>query len=321
MKNQFAVKLGSLSLTYTPRVTRNLENFAIQFAYGHREILLDFMRVDRSNVLLGVLQHGVTQLGLTADTEFTRDNLAPKIGVFERAPLWVYSEITRNHLIANGIKNVEAIGAPWNYMEHNRYRDNIDPQDNSVSKYIVFPQHRNASIEERVLRDDLKKRIAFWKDLANNQELTICIFWSEFLHPVWQQVCVEEGVRLVTAGIGDTNPRWSPHLSRVEFLHNLSNIMQKNTHCIFERETSGIFYAISLGLTVGYFPNTRPFLNSGSIKMHNLLLAKFPETLNQFVRAENLREISDLWLGRNSIRTPDELKSILKFESSIFETD
>jgi len=319
MKNLIAAKLGPLSVTYTPRATRNLEKFAIQFVYGHREILLDFMGIDRSNILLGVLQHGVSQLGLTADTEFTRVNLAPRNGFFERAPQWVYSEITRHHLVANGVKNVEAIGAPWNYLDHDKYRVDKGRQSNADSTFIVFPQHRNASIEEEVLRNDLQNRIAFWKDLANNQELTICIFWSEFLHPVWQQVCKEEGVRLVTAGIGDTNPAWSPHLSRVKFLHNLSSIMQKNTHCIFERETTGIFYAISLGLTVGYFPATRPFLDTGSIKMHDLLLAKFPEILNQFVRAEVLMERSDLWLGRGSTRTPDELKSILKFEVSTLE--
>jgi hypothetical protein len=95
--------------------------------------------------------------------------------------------------------------------------------------------------------------------------------------------------------------------------------MQKNTHCIFERETSGIFYAISLGLTVGYFPATRPFLETGSIKMHDLLLEKFPEILNQFVSAEILMERSDLWLGRENTRTPEELKSILKFKEFDFE--
>jgi len=319
MKNPFVANFGPFSLTITPRVTRNLEKFSIQFAYGHREILLDFMGVDRSNVLLGVLQHGVSQLGLTPDSEFTRSNLAPRIGLFERAPHWVYSEVTRNHLITNGVKNVEAIGAPWNYLEHNKFRDNSLLQSNSDSRFIVFPQHRNASIEEEVSRSDLHNRIAFWKELANNQELTICVFWSEFLNPVWQQVCNEEGVKLFSAGIGDTIPPWSPHLSRVEFLHNLSGILQKHTHSIFERETTAIFYAISLGLDVGYFPTTRPFFDSGSIKMHDLILMKFPEILNQFVCAETLMERSDVWLGRDSIRTPDELKSILKYEVSIFE--
>lgn len=319
MKNIRAAKLGPFSVTYTPRSTRILQEFAIQFVYGHREILLDYMGVERSNVLLGILQHGVSQVGLTSDTPFTRINLSPKQGIFGRAPQWVYSEITRNHLIANGVKNVEAIGAPWNYLEHDKFRQDKEHMSSRDKRFIVFPQHRNSSIEEEVTREDLQSRIAYWRELSNEQELTICIFWSEFLDPVWQQVCVEEGVRLVTAGIGDTNPAWSPHLSRVDFLPNLSSIMQKHSHCIFERETSGIFYAISLGLTVGYFPITRPFLETGSIEMHDLLLAKFPELLNQFVNAETLMERSDLWLGRDNTRTPEELKSILKFEDLDFE--
>jgi hypothetical protein len=319
MNNPIAAKLGPFSLRYAPRTTRYLEKYAIQFAYGHREILLDYMGVNRSNILLGILQHGVSQEGLTPDTEFTRINFAPRQGIFGRAPQWVYSGITRNHLLANGVKNVEAIGAPWNYLEHNNFQQEEKRASNTNSRFIVFPQHLNASIKEEVPPDNLRKRIAYWRNLSNEQELTICIFWSEFLHPVWQEVCKEEGVKLVTAGIGDTNPAWSPHLSRVDFLHNLSSIMQKNTHCIFERETTGIFYAISLGLTVGYFPSTRPFLENESIRRHDLLLEKFPEVLNQFVSAEILMERSDIWLGRENTRTPEELKSILKFEEFDFE--
>ena len=319
MRNIFPVKLGPFSVTHIPKSTRNLEKFKIQFVYGHREILLDYMGIERSNILLGILQHGVSQVGLTADTHFTRINLAQRQGIFGRVPQWVYSEITRNHLIANGVKNVEAIGAPWNYLEHDKYRDDKERLSNGNRRFIIFPQHRNTSINEEVTRDDLQNRITYWRHLSNEEELTICLYWSEFLHPVWQQVCKEEGVNLVTAGVGDTNPAWSPHLSRVDFLQNLSRIMQNNTHCIFERETSAIFYAISLGLTVGYFPITRPCLDTSSKELESLLLAKFPEILNEFVSAGILMERSDLWLGRDSTRTPDELKSILKFEESTLE--
>lgn len=319
MKNRLAAKFGPLSVTYTPRATRNLEKFAIQFAYGHREILLDYMGIDRSNILLGILQHGVSQVGLSADYQFTKINLTPKKGILGRAPHWVYSENTRDHLIANGVKNVEAIGAPWNYLQHERFREGNAHPDGSKMSLIVFPEHLNVNIKEDVTRENLENKIAYWRHLAEGKELTICLFWSEFVNPIWQQVCEEEGIKLVTAGIGDISPAWSPHLSRVNFLHNLSRIMQNNTHCIFEIETSGIFYAISLGLNVGYFPATRPMLDELSKRGHDLLLEKFPEILNQFISAEILMERSGLWLGRNSTRTPEELKSILKIEEFNFE--
>ena len=319
MKNIHSAKLGPFKLTYTPRDIRHLEKFSIQFVYGHREILLDYMGLERSHLLLGILQHGVSQVGLTVDTQFTRVNLAPRSGLLGRAPQWVYSEITRNHLFSLGIKNVEAIGAPWNYLQHAKYRNEMIQSSGGKSRFIVFPQHLNASIIDKATQEGLKTKIAYWRHVSGGNELTVCMFWSEFLDPVWQKVCQEEGVKLVTAGVGDTNPAWSPHLSRVEFLHNLSKIMQSHTHCIFERETSGLYYAISLGLTVGYFPDTRPLVEIGTKEMHQLLIAKFPEILNQFVSAEILMERSDLWLGRGSTRTPDELKSILKFEVSTLE--
>ena len=50
--------VGPLSLTFTPSWLRKIEMFKLQFAYGQREILTDYMGLDRSALLLGILQHG-----------------------------------------------------------------------------------------------------------------------------------------------------------------------------------------------------------------------------------------------------------------------
>jgi hypothetical protein len=319
MKNRRTINIGPFSLSLTPNLISHLEKYSIQFASGHREILFNYIGLETSNILTGVLQHGVSQIGLTPDMPFRRDNKAPRVMLFERAPIWVYSEDTKKHLVSHGIKKVEAISAPWNYLPHTNFKPESSNRISGQEKYIVFPAHFNIATRTILSKEEVQSKIAYWRVISQGNELTVCLYWSEFVSPVWQQVCKEEGVNLVTAGIGYTTPAWSLNIARVEFLHNLSRIMQCHTHCIFERDTSGVFYAISLGLSIGYFPATFPNISVEDMYYHEILLNKFPEILEQFVDAEKLADRCDTWLGRNSIRTPDELRAILKFEACHLE--
>lgn len=314
MKNPRTVDLGFLSVSITPNSLSYLDNFSIQFAYGQREILLDYAGIDRLNILTGILQHGVSQWGLSADYPFNQSNRAPRMDIFRRAPIWVYSENSKRHLQSNGIKNVEAIGAPWIYLHHDELARDLEICKGNQLSYLVFPAHYNQDSKVDFTVEEVRSKIAFWRKLSGDSALTICLYWSEYLSSVWQQVCREEDVKLVTAGIGFTIPLWSTHSFRVEFLHNLSRILQSNTHCIFERESSGLYYAISLGLTVGYFPETRRLVYSDDSQTHEKLLAKFPEILNKFVDAELLQERNNVWLGQESFRSPSDLESILRYE-------
>ena len=316
MKSSRTVDLGSLSLSVTHKSLRHLDKFSIQFAYGQREILLDYAGIDRSNILVGILQHGVSQGGLTSDSPFTENNRAPRLNLLQRAPIWVFSENTKRHLKLNGIKNVEAIGAPWIYLPHNEVANDIALSRSNQPNYLVFPAHFDLRSKVDFTLEEVRSKVAYWRSLSGCNALTICLYWSEYLSSVWHQVCHEEGVNLVTAGIGSTIPLWSPHLSRVEFLYNLSRILQSNTHCIFERDSSSLYYAISLGLSVGYFPITRRLVYLNDCQTHELLLSKFPEILNDFIDAEVLKERNDVWLGQESFRGPAELQSILRYEQA-----
>lgn len=311
-----AIDVGSLSLSITPKWLRLIDKFSIQFAYGQREILLDYAGIDRLNILKGILQHGVSQMGLTAEWPFTQINRAPRLNLFHRAPVWVYSENTKRHLKSNGIRDVEAIGAPWIYLPHSELANRSMSGNSNHPRYLVFPAHFNQDNEVDFTLEEVRSKILFWRNISGGNDLTICLYWTEYLSPVWQQVCQEEGVKVVTAGLGFTMPSWSPHLFRVKFLHNLSKILQSNTHCIFEKESSGLYYAISLGLSVAYFPETRSLEETNESECHEILMKKFPEILNDFVDAKLLNERSDIYLGRESFRSPTELRSILRYEQA-----
>ena len=317
MQGRTTINFGPLSISLAPKPVRHLDKYSMQFASGHREILLDYIGLERSNLLTGILQHGVSQIGLTPDFPFTTNNKAPRVGLIGRAPIWVYSEETKRHLISHGIKKVEAISAPWNYLPHENFKREIPVRTSGEEKYIAFPAHFNIATTTFISKEDVRKKIAYWRAISGGKELTVSLYWSEFVSPVWQQVCKEEGVNVVTSGIGYTTPASSLNLARVEFLHNLSRILQSHTHCIFERDTTGVFYAISLGLTVGYFPYTFPNISNEDIYYHKILLAKFPEMLEQFVEAEVLSARCNKWLGSSSIRNPADLKAILEYESCL----
>jgi hypothetical protein len=325
MKNQsnlgnqikrFDVEFGLFNLTYRSRPLAQLEKFSIQFAYGHREILLDYMGLERTNIFVGIIQHGVSQEGLTPEFPFTSDNRTPRVGLMGRSPLWVYSDKTKVHLKKNGIKNVEAIGAPWNYISHEDLRQDVVEAVKGTESYLVLPEHFNFEVKANISSEQVRLRIAHWRKIAGGCEITLCLFWTEYLDPILQRVCREEGVKVVTAGNGATSPLWSPHASRINFLYELSQIMQQHTHCIVERETSAAYYAMSLGLHVGYFPDTHPFRDQIDTGYHNLFQARFPGIINSFLGPDDLKEISDEWLGSNCVRSPDELMSILQFEFS-----
>lgn len=313
---RFDVELGLLNLTYRSRPLAQLEKFSIQFAYGHREILLDYMGLERSNIFVGIIQHGVSQEGLTPEFPFTSDNRTPRQGLLGRSPLWVYSEKTKAHLKKNGVKNVEAIGAPWNYISHKDLKHEVGEMVKGKDRYLVLPEHFNFEVKANFSSEQVRSRITHWRKISGGSEITLCLFWTEYLDPVLQRVCREEGVKVVTAGNGATSPLWSPHASRINFLYELSQIMQQHTHCIVERETSAAYYAMSLGLNVGYFPDTHPFRDQIDMGYHTLFLSRFPGIINSFLGPDILKDISDEWLGLNCVRSAHELLGILKYEFS-----
>lgn len=315
MKNSRTREFGSVSISINPKAMRQSTKYEIQFAYGQREILLDFVGLERSNILIGILQHGVRQMEITPDYSTYGHSKAPRIHYFGRSHIWVYSEGTKDYLKGCGIKKVEAIGAPWNYLPHNKFRDYSLDLIESQERYIVFPDHGHLNMHVQITKEAVREKILYWRRISGHHNLSVCLYWSEFLIPAWQEVCKEEEVNLLTAGIGFITPAWAPNLLRIEFLHNLSKILQRHTHAIFERDTSGIFYAISLGLTVGYFPQTKPFTELEQVlPAHQTLIMEFPEILEQFVEADNLMSRCHKLLGYESMRTRTELKSILRYE-------
>jgi hypothetical protein len=200
--------LGKAAFEIKPKSSKELELFYSQFYYGHREILIDYLGVDKTSYFLGVLQHGVRQYGLNHYQTNYCDFKTPRLPNLSRSPLWVYAKETKDFLIGLGAKNVYAIGAPWNYLPGQSNQNTLRENSEIRTAYLVFPTHYQTGYPVRFHKADLDEKINKWRELAQGNPLTVCLFWTEYLDPTWQLACKEQGVSIVCAGMGNTLPVW-----------------------------------------------------------------------------------------------------------------
>ena len=309
---QRGLVIGPLSITVTPSWLQKIEMFKVQFAYGQREILTDYMGLDRSTLLLGILQHGFSY------QDDPSDAITPRLGNFKRSPLWVYSENRASALRQQGFKNVTAIGAPWLYLPP--AVSFPDTRKNGDS-FLVFPIHTSLSVNVSPSENDIKSKIRYWKSLAGDSDLTICLYWSDYLEWSWRRIAEAEGVEVTVVGVGELGPAvWSPHSTRIDFLPNLRSLLQRHSHAIFETFTSGMIYAISAGLTVGYFPQTQTKYESrlqAHLEGDRWMASYIPGVVGEFVEAKALADLNNEMLGVGSFCTPDRLRELLVYEIGI----
>ena len=301
--------LGPFSLTFSPNWLRKIEMFKLQFAYGQREILTDYMGLDRSTLLLGILQHGFSY------KDDPSDAVTPRLENFRRSPLWVYSGSRASSLRNQGFGNVEAIGAPWLYLPPVSAFSDIRAKGD---KFIVFPIHTTLSVNVSPTESEIKSKIKYWKSLARESPLTICLYWSDYLEWSWRRIAEAEEVAVTVVGISESTPVWSPHSARIDFLSNLRTLLHQHTHAIFETFTSGMVYAISEGLTVGYFPQTQTgYESQGHLEADHWMARHIPGVVGEFTEAKALAERNNEMLGLESFCTPDQLKESLVYEIGI----
>jgi len=311
---QKGLVVGPCTLMLTPSWLQKIETFKVQFAYGQREILLDYMGLDRSNLLMGILQHGFSYQDDEADC------ITPRLKNFRRSPLWVYSEKRELSLKEKGFKNVKAIGAPWLYLSPSSTFSRMQPKKD---RFIVFPIHTSLSVDVSPSDYEIRKKIQYWKSVATGSPLTICLYWPDYLEWSWRRIAEDEGVGVTVVGVGELNPVWSPHSTRIDFLLNLRLLLGEYSHAIFETFTSGMIYAIASGLEVGYFPQTQSISESASLVHQDAdrwMAKNLPGKIGEFVEPGKLDQLNNEMLGIDSFRSPIELQDVLDFEPGIVPT-
>ena len=302
------------------RLTPPVEIFKDQFAYGHREILLDYAGLSTDTILLGKLQHGSTPL------EYLLNFNSPKFHG-KRSPFWVFTKNMEVKARCGGYKNVQAIGAPWLYLQH-LLKDRIN-EDHSVSKkFLIMPEHSTQNYIDLSSKDIKRKRAEFFRDLFGVSNSTVCLHWNDFLDLETRSSFLELGFEVTCLGTGYNSTPWSSGGDRIKFLPNLYQLLKTHTHWIGESFNSSMFYAMSMGLQIGIFPDNPHYFKMGTAgysvqdnsfeTLHNLYYTELSDAMktsfNNFTKDGVHEEIWKAYLGSSNVLKPEELAATLKYE-------
>ncbi len=292
-----------------------------QFAYGHREILLDECELDYSAQLIGNLQHGIEINSF--------DFRSPKYLFGKTAKTWVFSRDLEIESRKQGFKNVYAIGAPWLYLAR-RNTSKLIFTGNMTKRVLVMPGHSQTNFYDRSSKDLMIKRAKLFRDAVGNLQSTLCLHPIDFLNADTRNSFAEQGFEVVCLGISNSIPPWSPAANRMKFLDNLFYLMSTHTHYVTDDVGTSLFYALNMGLEVAVFPEIRHSLdtagiNSGAINnseylnsSEKFLKQNLNEVIDRFGASDQLRNFANLSLGLDCMKEKEELLEILDFRRDVY---
>jgi len=242
--------------------TSDLLYFEEQFMYGHREILLNYclnknQSLNNGSILRGSVNHGFAyQENIW---KLRQRNLKPA-----KRYVWNF----RQKLAYGENPNVIATGAPWLYLlgDLGLNPTNIETLlKKKPQKVVVFPSHN----VETYWKYDIDKTIQNFTDrIPPGSEVTVCLFWLDFCDPNTRRAFANLGWEVVSMGYVPRLPK--PDLTlggRQNFLLELFNLFADTSLVVTDNASTGLFYALSLGVQVSY--------------AHSDQLAKVEKTYNQ----------------------------------------
>lgn len=221
--------------------------YSEQFAYGHREVILDAAGYDRSCLILGRIPHGGWTRAETIPQEKWRDP------ALREMPQWMWNEAWVRSARQNGARKVVAIGAPWLYLLRLRGRPTIwEPNATRcvhpplAPRTLVLPVH---SCEDNVI--GFASASARLANMFDPTRTTVCLAWQDFLSRRTREQFAMHGFRLECAGYrGTGHTPGSTSGDRTVFLSNVLELIDDHDLVVSDAVTTGLIYAASIGKSV-----------------------------------------------------------------------
>jgi hypothetical protein len=161
-----------------------MNNFGEQFRYGHREVLVLYSGVSPFLAIRGSIEHGWSPFG-------------PSVGV----PKWGkgrYLNLAWSSSAMEGMnlpKSVVPIGAPFLYLLEligSRQDPGFEP---NKRQYLYYPPHGSEEASPLI-----EKQLNSIEQLVNPNEVTVQLYWTEYLNKKVRQSYEERGFTVDTAG-------------------------------------------------------------------------------------------------------------------------
>lgn len=249
----------------TPSVQAERLSYSEQLAYGHREILVEYLGLPKKAYFKAVVSHA-KHLPFELDPiyKLIDRNSNPILQLLWRTDAEIEAK-------KNEIANVRSIGAPGLYalanlgqkisetksnifkVSENRFWSQSNPEIIdflSGKKILVMPLH---SWDGDVVKHT---GINFqFLNVLEPSKVTVCLSYLDFCDPKIRNLYLKFGWKVECAGIRASKEFGSPAGGRMRFLYELINIIDKVDVVIADELTTGLLYAACLAKDIGLVRN------------------------------------------------------------------
>jgi acetyltransferase-like isoleucine patch superfamily enzyme len=262
--------------------------------YGHSSILHEYCGYTDQWLwpIHGVLQHGWMSI--------PRDN--EPLG---RLPVakFLWSERLGREAVAEGWEHVVPIGAAFLYLlSLPQPRLEAEPEGTIVYPWHGLPWAQTVGDHRRYVAEVLE---------AEDGPVTFCLHWHDYEQEALRRIYSPDGARVITNGPPipqDLNRRGRINVDRSYLTRQLLEL-RRHKRVVSNRVTTAVLYGIAAGNEVGVYGP--PMHN----ELDNLGYTWLKETFRDLhaIRADPgaARVVADRELGRDLLRTPEELREIV----------
>jgi hypothetical protein len=325
---RFAVQAAKLGVQTLDGMRALRRSFAEQYAYGHREVLLQWAELPQTAHLAGGVQHGVWHgPGLQIFPLRDRWGRLPKY--------WVWNESLAREARSNGLRKVLSIGSPWSYLcaalDINAELEGSHLGEQTF-EYVIFPGHSTDSEYDVSNLAAQQQQANDYREFVGPARSLVCLYWTDFFSPTLRAAFEEQGFAVTTAGLGvGSFTPWSPVGGRVRFLANLHGILTSANHYVGETWSTSTAYAASLGKTIHLLPEIaerRKLMLGGTVtsvadsrsyevETTRWLSSTYPGLVNDPVGSRDTFGFAREVLGFGEVKEPSELEEILDYRIGV----
>lgn len=306
--------------------------FREQFRFGHREVLLDYLGIDYSNLICGFLQHGAHPDSNIGSWPY---QVLPR-SFKGNYPAFVWSHTAVTLARESGHNHVSAIGSPWLYLLRNKglLLDNKSIGFDKLRpnrEILIVPAHGSGHSYANPNYSDL---VSTWRTKVGDVEASVLLYYTEFCDPHIRRMWLNQGFKVECSGMAwgaEHRTIWTYNGGRPTFLSSTLEILSRHKEVVCTSPTTLATYACSLGIptSIQLVPdssNTLGVVNEGKGVAR---LRKYKENLSEHSR--NLlgpnymeRDISEekinralKYLGLESFKSPEELSQLLPLKEGM----
>ncbi|MDQ0619539.1 hypothetical protein [Arthrobacter globiformis] len=267
--------------------------------YGHSSALANYCGMSEIRHIPGLLQHGWTVKSpvLAQFADFNDRGSNRKRLIWTSASRG-FAMDGRENRFSDGSSMVTAVGAPFLYLLQ-AARDGVAVPKRTTGT-VVLPVHGTALMKVSGDHEGFAEEV-----LRREGPSAVCLHIEDLAHPEIYRAWTDAGHEVISAG-----ERRNP-----QFLGRILWMMGSAQKVVSNRMSTALLYAAAAGAAVQiYGPDFQLGENAETdpgLRMREL----WPEFYEKSPDSAELKRIADMELGVQDMKSPDELKDLLGWNS------